>query len=505
MQQCRLTSHLQNQVVYTPRFWLNGTSDDLFPIMLSDAHIGHPSTANVSDPNPCTLFNSFMNEQCVSRAYQKMQALLDSTPNTTHWDWMVIFRDNDVARVLALHNNIESWARAPHLATAYVQSIFWWDLTWFDRFRVNPSGRVSVVESQAANVRTACLWQSVTINTNQIQFPLLELYRTYLYDTTAPITVEPDIWSQDNASFVDPDIVRTIWIDGAQNIEAVTAGLVVLGPLASPNETVRSALVCSIDAWWGDSNHIQSDGLLDIAISADFTHARHYDGSGSWFPPANNSHWKHIKASMAWLDALTPTVPYLSPTLALTNSASTIANLLMSTDHAQLPPIDNFEHRYRDAPYQFWEFLITTYFADGVARVGYSQQLNSPLFFVEGSDREGRDCVKNIFIPRRDVNTCPEDRPQSANLTTFSLEGQLTGSKFLYSWRNSGSSFTAYVHSTDLKRSLCVPCRGQDGFRFHCHHLDLRLHRHGAFPLLPYSPAQLPRMGKARGPAGSGT
>ena len=426
--------------------------------MLTEAHIGHPSTPNVSDPNPCTISNSFMNEHCVSRAYQKMQALLDSSPNPTHDDWTVIFRETDVARVLTLHEHIESWARAPHVATAYLQNIFWWDPTWFNRFRQNPSGRVSVVESQAANVRTACLWQNVTINTNQIQFPLLELYRTYLYDTTAPITVEPEIWSQDNASFVDPDLVRTIWIDGAQNIEAVTAGLVVLGPLASPYETVRSALVCSIDAWWGDSNHIQSDGPLDIAISADVTHARHYDGSGSWFLPANNSHWKHIKASMAWLDGLTPTVPYLSSTLALTRSASTIANLLMSTGHTQLLPIDNFEHGYQDAPYQFWEFLIATYFADGVARVGYSQQLNSPLFFVEGSDREGHDCVKNIFFARCDVNTCPEERPQSANLTAFSLEGQLTGSKFIYSRRNSGSSFTAYSDSTDIKDSLCVPC-----------------------------------------------
>ena len=410
--------------------------------MLSDAHIGHPSSLNVPDPNPCTVPNSFTNEHCISRAYQKMQALLDSTPNTAHWDWTVIFRENSVARVLALHERIETWARAPHVATAYVQNIFWWDSTWFSRFRQGPSGRISAVESRAANVRTACFWQNVTINTIQVQFPLLELYRTYFYSTTAPIAVRPDIWSQDNVSFVDPDFVRTVWIDGAQSIEAVTAGLVVLGPLSSPKETVRPALACSIDVRWGDSNHIQSDGPLDIAITADVRHPRHDDGSGSGFLPANNSHWKHIKASKVWLDALTPTVPYLSPALALTRGASTIANLLWTTEHRQLQSIDSFEHGYQDAPYQFWESLIATYFADGVARVGYSRQLSSPFFFVEGSDREGRDCVKNIFVARRNVSTCPEGKPKSANLTAFSLEGQLNGSKFLFLW-GTRLSFTA--------------------------------------------------------------
>ncbi|KAF7506008.1 hypothetical protein GJ744_012355 [Endocarpon pusillum] len=356
---------------------------------------------------------------------KKMQGLLGSAPDTAHWDWTVIFRENSVARVLALHENIETWTRAPHVATAYVQDIFWWDPTWFLRFRVSPNGRVSVVKSQAANVRTACLWQNVTINTIQVQFPLLELYRTYFYHTTASVTVKPEIWSQDNACFVDPDLVRTIWIDGAQSIEAVTAGLVVLGPLASLNETMRPALACSIDARWGDSNHIQSDGPLNIAITADVRYPRHDDRSGSGFLPANDSHWKHIKASMAWLDALTPTIPYQSPALNLTRPASTIANLLMSTGHIKLRPIDSVEHGYKDAPYQFWESLIATYFADGVARVGYSRQLSSPLHFVEGSDRGGPDCIKNITIAKHNVNTCPEDRPKSANLTAFSLEGQL--------------------------------------------------------------------------------
>ena len=359
-----------------------------------------------------------------------MQSLLDSASNTVHWDWTSIFRESTFARVITLHEHIETWTRAPHLATGYVQNILWWDPTWFFGSRLSLNGRTSFINSQAPNVRTVCLGQNVTISTTQVEFPLLELYTTYLNNTTAVVTVGPQIWSQDNVSFVDPYLVGTIWVDGAQDIEAVTAGLVVLEPLRTPNDTVRSALACSIDARWGDSNHIQADGPLDIAISADEGYRRRDDHSGSEFLPANNGHWKHIKASMAWLDALTPTVPYLSRDLGLTISASTIANLLMSTGHIQLPPIDGFVRGHQDSPYQFWESLIATYFADGVARVGYSQQLDSPLFFVDGSLRDGHDCVKTIPVVRLNVSTCPDDRPVSS-LTSFSLKGLANDGKSL--------------------------------------------------------------------------
>ncbi|KAL8828196.1 MAG: hypothetical protein Q9191_002735, partial [Dirinaria sp. TL-2023a] len=424
--------------------------DDLFPTTLTEAHVGHTLTSNASEPNPCIQNTSFLDDHCVSRAYQKMQALLDSSSNTVHQEWTSIFRESTFARVITLHEHIETWTRAPHLATGYVQNILWWDPTWFFPIRLSLNGRTSVIKSQAPNVRTVCLGQKVTISTTQVEFPLLELDTTYLNNATAVVTVEPQIWSQDNRSFVDEHFVRTVWVDGAQNIEAVTAGLVVLEPLQTPNDTVRSALACSVDARWGDSNHTQADGLLDIAISADERYLRRDDRSGSGFRPANNSHWRHVKASMAWLDALTPTVPYLSPTLELTQSASTIANLLTSTGHTQLPPIDGFLRGHQDSPYEFWESLIATYFADGVARVGYSRQLDSPLFFVDGSLRDGHDCVKTIPAVGLNVSTCPDDRPVSG-LTGFSLTGSAND---VYAYR--ASAKTDYASVSILLVYVCI-------------------------------------------------
>ena len=356
-----------------------------------------------------------------------MQALLDSARDTNHWDWSFIAREETFARLVWVHEHIEMWARTPHVATGYVQNILWWDQPWFPKYT---EPRVSTVKSNAANVRTACLWQTIATNTSEIQLPDLELYKTYRYDSNASLAVKPDIWSQDDVSFISPDLVRTVWIDGAQDIDAVTAGLIILAPLMNSNDTTRSALGCSIDARWDESHHVQSDGPLDIAISADVVGQRHDDGTGSGFLPANNSDWKTIKATMDWLEALTPTVPYLSPTLELTSPASTIANLLMNTGHTQFPPIDSVENGYGANPYQFWESTIATYFAEGVARVGYSQQLESPVFFVEESSRGTDQCTISVPVIGHNVDICPEDRPTGVNLTAFSLQGQITGSKF---------------------------------------------------------------------------
>ena len=126
---------------------------------------------------------------------------------------------------------------------------------------------------------------------------------------------------------------------------------------------------------------------------------------------------------MDWLEALTPHVPYLSPTLNLTSPASTIANLSMSTGHTHFPSLDSVENGYGANPYQFWESVIATYFAEGVARVGYPQQLGSSVFFVEGSSAGTNKCTRYIPVLGQTIDICPEDRPRGVNLTAFSLQG----------------------------------------------------------------------------------
>ncbi|KAL8731086.1 MAG: hypothetical protein Q9181_004432 [Wetmoreana brouardii] len=360
-----------------------------------------------------------------------MHALLDSAPATSHWDWTFIAREKTFARVVQVHEHIETWARTSHVATGYVQYILWWDSSWFGS---ETGPRVSVIKSKAPNVRAACLWQEIATDTDNIQFPRLESFRTYHYDLNTSVAVSPNTWSRDNVSFISPDQVRTVWIDGAQIIDAVTAGIVILAPLTNSNDTTRSALGCSIDARWDESHHVQSDGPLNIAISADVIGARPDDSGGSGFLPSNTSDWKNIKANMDWLEALTPIVPSLPSTSDLSNSTSTIADLLTTTNHMRILPIESAEDGYgvrsgNDSPYQFWEFLLATYFAEGVARVGYSEQLDSDVFFVDGVHPGTKDCVEYFPVPLHDVNKCPEDRPKGASLTMFRIEGKRTGIK----------------------------------------------------------------------------
>ena len=159
----------------------------------------------------------------------------------------------------------------------------------------------------------------------------------------------------------------------------------------------------------------------------------------------------------------------------MTRPASTIANLLMSTNHTYFPPIDRVEDRYDANPYQFWEFVIATYFAEGVARVGYSQQLESAVHFVNGSNPGTDQCI--IFIPPawHSLDIYPEDRPKGINLTSFFLQGKVTGGEFaqfntLYLLRITRSQ------STDLFLSITTQS------------MDIMLQQRRILFLLAYSP-----------------
>ncbi|KAI9862175.1 MAG: hypothetical protein M1824_001556 [Vezdaea acicularis] len=416
-----------DRIVYTRQFWLNGSLDDLFPTTLNATHIGDISPSD----NGCTQPNSFIDTGCISVAYQKLQALFDSAPSISHWDWTFITREPSFARVVAVQekangSNPETWARTPHAATAYVQNLLWWDPSWWIRFKESENGRRSTVRSQSASVRTACTWQAIAVNTTEVNFPTLEAHKTYLYDLFTPMAIKPSTWSYDNKSFIGPDIVRTVWIEDAQAIDSVTAGLMVLAPLKDLKDSSRSALACLIDARWTESDHIQADGLLDIAISSELVKKRHQNPRNTDFGFLTdiNSGWQSIKATLDWLEPLTPTVPYLTPSLNLSTPASTIGNLLMKTNNTYITPITSVTTGYQDSPYVFWEKLIAAYFADGVSRVGFARQLESNSFVTDGSKAATAPCLPPT--PERVGAICPRPPPQDGQFTALNIRGVLT-------------------------------------------------------------------------------
>ena len=270
----------------------------------------------------------------------------------------------------------------------------------------------------------------------------MEEYESYTFDQNTTVAVSPSLWSHDNQTFIDPDIVRTVWVpqEAVESIGSVTAGLVILAPVDHTDQSTRSALGCAVDARWADSQSSQADGPLDIAVTANVLHRRRqYPGLlGNRFLPVEGS-WSRIVATLDWLQALTPTVPYLSPEFNLSTPGSTIANLLMSTSHFQIAPIDASSNRYYDHPYDFWEFVVSTLFADGVARVGYSQQLESDTIYVDGlrptssMPCSGDDCAghcrNNTASGSPNQLICGGPPPDDSNYTVMGFRGDLANSK----------------------------------------------------------------------------
>ena len=273
--------------------------------------------------------------------------------------------------------NPDTWVSAPHLATAFRQAQLYIDPSW--QYLNGANGHTASVETQMAAVRTVCFPQDVEVDTTSILLPVLKEYEYYTYniqssDWNTQVAVSPDLWSADNKSFIDPEIVRTRWIEYAA--DAVTAGVLIMGAMTNNSLSTRSILACAVDARWAKAQSQQSDGPLssEAPVTPTALHQRQAQEVDGWilnmgevdnhgFLPINDSSWVPISVSLDWLEALTPDVPYVFPTLNLSKPASTLANILMSTNQSYIRPTLDVEDYIAITPYNFYETVIATLFA----------------------------------------------------------------------------------------------------------------------------------------------
>ena len=443
-------------------------------------------------------------------AYQKLQAVLDSAPDVFYIDWTFLSRESSFVREISVHEgdrlgSPESWTYAPHAATGYVQDQLWWDSSWFipsDHFQAN--GRTSGVVSKSAFSKTVCLWQIISLNSTQVILPTLT-DDVYVYGQQKNISVPSSLWASDGRGFIDPEIVRTLWIDQSevQQLGSVTAGLIIMEPVVSPDATNRAALGCAVDARWADSTTNQTDGLTDIAITTDILRAgptgTGFVSKASW--PVTGS-WSKVTATSEWLQALTPTLPYLSSALNLSIPATTLANLLMRANHFNIPPPDPAMGGYEVRPYKFWEFVVSTLFADALSRVGYAQQLDAQSTYVNGSIDISTSCddgpctftckIAGPGAPNM-WNICSGPPPSNGNFTQMALEGKILGSKSLPFFDPETPILfhilkTFLIPGYTLTRkpptySLRIPCLSSNGLPLHFHRSNLHPYRPSAPPL----------------------
>ena len=314
----------------------------------------------------------------------------------------------------------ETWAFAPHMATALRQWQLWWVPSWF--FRFNSNGRSSTVKSNMTAVRTVCLQHNVTTDTTVIDFPDLKEFETYTYNGTSSAALGPNAFGQDGQGFEDPDIVRTVWINNTD--KDFTAKLIIMEAMANVSSSIRSILACAVDARWVQAHSQQSDMVSNAAITAQALDERPFkppkknytsavETKDHAFLPTNGS-WLRISASLDFLNALTPVVPYLSPTQSLTKPASTISNIFMSMDYRIIPPLTTLSEYKYYYNYSFYETAVSTLVADGISRVGYSRQLESAIFYANGTNDER-------------IKSGPP--PDAQNFTEMRMDGDLLGSK----------------------------------------------------------------------------
>lgn len=359
--------------------------------------------------------------------YPKLLDFFSSMPGFFFREWDLVMREPKLMRVIGgkepiVNTTSETWAFAPHMATALRQWQLWWAPSWFLRFDSN--GRSSTVKSNMTAVRTVCLQHNVTTHTTVIDFPDLKEFETYAYNGTLSTTLGPNAFGQDGQGFEDPDTVRTVWIDNTDGV--FTAKLIIMEAMADNSSSIRSILACTVDARWAQAHSQQIDGVSASAITAKALDERPFtppkksytspvETKDHAFLPTNGS-WLRITANLDFLNALTPVVPYLSPTQTLTKPASTISNIFMSMGYKIIPPsppttLSEYKYKYN---YNFYETAVSTLVADGISRIGYSRQLESATFYADGTKDEL-------------IKSGPP--PDAENFTEMQMDGDLLSSK----------------------------------------------------------------------------
>lgn len=339
--------------------------------------------------------------------------------------------------------SMEAWSFAPHAATALLQT----DLTQYDPHvfpkRQAPSGRVSTkVMSKASAARTVCerRIKSMPNDTLSVDLPLLSSFHTWAKGNPSryrpgpyeKVTLEKPLWGPTH-SLTNSTSLTTVWIPYSGKA-SITAGLLILGPVATPNSSERFGVVCSIDARWRQIEHslvtsnsvaLGSSGApVQIHVGGPYINKRLI---GNRALPVNDGTWEPISASSEWLSSLTPLEPAVAVGLPIPNISTmttAFANIMITAGIALDTNNTTDLHDKTPDPSSMWiqriETIASTVFADAVSRIGLQQQLQSDKFYVD----YGEHCQGSRHVPP--VRFCP-GRPRGHNHTAMMLHGFRNG------------------------------------------------------------------------------
>lgn len=472
---------------------MKGTASDYWPDELTANNVGGPL---------CLGTNSSNFKQCISRGSRNLESYYSYALYKDNY--RIGTQETGISRFLDVWPgestvSAETWAFAPHAATSQVAYYFWYDPQWnpghlYPLPYQSRGQRSGSITSQASAVRTVCApdIQTFSSNTTTVSLPLLEEYRACAQSNSSErqfvtIQLPKPIWGTSHNALTNNTSFTTVWVAIA-NATSITAGLVLLGPVRSNTGTVRDGFVCSIDARWNKVVHTMMESSrtnitlkawgnpVSVAISDEVSR----NNLRTTALPVNNGDWRHVAADRAWLEALSPvTQNNQGPnfTMSASGLATGLENVFVAAN-LSIPSVNGGAAVY--------EPIISTYFADGMSRVGLERVFTHDGQIVYTNDRSKCENVTSNYL------FCPKPIGTGSH-TAMAFQGYLTGERPPF---RSAQENRAEQSSQTRLRFQCVK-----GNRLLSHRRSPRLcgRRPGPHFTSASFPAKIRLLGHARG------
>lgn len=397
-------------------FFLNGTSDDLWPSTLESRHIGGSACINTEA--------AATDASCIGGGYPAIHnhfTAFEQRPASTSFN----FDTEDRLGQRTILGNIrmawprgsETWAQLSHAATIMIAEpirarwsycLRYLTNIWAKRYDFSDN-RGATVETEVPAVRVACVPTQNLSSQSSVAFPVLEEYENWYLPTAAEwktdgqdnsdvgVTANFDIGNFSaqlqnsfealNSAFT----VRTQWIILPKQFKSTSAGLLVdISSRLEDTSTYNPGMACSIDACWARGTTSMSGTQTGWAYASygkptvsEISHKRSPpDGYAEMqhFLPIDDGSWRRIAMTPPWLLSLTPPVPDSRSTTLETILAHTIPAhtdfgfpppYIASNSNPLLPVSENF----MSIPVA--EHIISVVVTDGISRVGCALQPNA--------------------------------------------------------------------------------------------------------------------------------
>ncbi|OBT65403.1 hypothetical protein VE03_06038 [Pseudogymnoascus sp. 23342-1-I1] len=344
-------------------FFLNGTSDELWPSTLESQHIGGAVCINTDA--------AATDASCIGGGYPTIYnhfTAFTQQPQSSSFN----FDTEDRLGQRTILGNIrnawsggsETWTQSSHSAIMMIaepiRAMWSFNLRyltdiWEERYDYSDN-QDATVEGQVPAVRVACVPTQNLSSQSSVAFPVFE---------------------------------ETISTLGSQQFGSTSAGLLIATSSKLENSTTFNlGMACSIDARWAlgitsmsgtrsgwafasDSKPTVSEISNTRALLNDYGGMRH-------LLPIDDGSWRRITITPPWLQSLTPPVPGSTGTTTLEAILEHTIPININLNNIQLNTLTSYFTNTSNSLVPIAEHIISVLVTDGIFRVGSALPLTPP-------------------------------------------------------------------------------------------------------------------------------